>query len=425
MNVWGWFQRIGKSLARLLSGRQSASVAHDPLHHPGWGASIERVFQIYGNAERGAPAEMYDLFDDIVDRDLTLGGLTEARSDAITGCAVSIVPGADDADSQRAADEFREVWNELDTDALLEHQQHGTNFYGVAASESIWQFRRAERRFDPVDLIHPRARTFRIATEANPIIAGAAPDELLVQTGRYSYEVERMVPSKWIVTRRRGNAKRLARSGLMYSCTPYSLMKSHASADWFVFLKRYGIPFVEARISTWTDPEAVDTAQRGMASIGTDRGLISTESDKVKFNIHDGAAGSRTANSDVHQRFVHDRNLEMAKLWNGSILSSETGTGSSSYALAREHGGIRYSLLKRDSLRLCASIRRQLIVPWMLFNRRAGIAPLIVIHLNRVEDPTLAPKIAKDMNDAGAPVDSQQLYELTGFRPPAEERKAA
>ena len=404
---------------RQLQGRQSATAPHDPLHHPGWGVSIEGIYQIYRRAELGLPGDMYDLFDDIVDRDTTLSGLVEARADAITGCAISITPGAKDRHSMAAADEFREVWNALDQDALIEHHQHAVNFYGFAATEIVWTYRKAERRFDPVELIHPRPRTFRIATEGNPIVAGAAPDELLVRTGRYLYEVERMVSDKWIVTRRRHGSKRVARSGLMYACTPYSLMKSHASADWFVFLKRYGIPFVEARISDWTDEEAVNAAHEGLATMGTDRGLITTESDKVKFTIHDGAATSRQASSDVHQRFVQDRNLEMAKLWNGSILSSETGTGSSSYALAKEHGGVRYSLLKRDKERSSKSIRKQLIVPWMRFNGRAGEPPLLVIHLDRVEDPTLAPRIARDMKEAGAPVDPQQLYELTGFRAPS------
>jgi len=415
--------RLGGSIATLgrrLFGRQSASMPADPLHHPGWGVSIEAIYQIYRQAELGDPAAMYDLFDDIVDRDLTLAGLVEARSDAITGCAVSIAPGAKDRDSVKAADEFREVWNELDHDGLIEHQQHGTNFNGFAASEMDWDYRRAERRFDPVRFHHPRARFFRIATAQNPIVPGAMPDELLVRTGRYSHEVERLIPGKWIVTRRRGNLKLVARSGLMFPCTPYSLMKSHASADWFVFLKRYGIPFVEAKISAWTDDEAVFVAQQGLASMGSDRGLISAESDKVTFNIHDGAATARAANSDVHQRFVVDRNQEMTKVWNGAILSSETGTGSASYALAKEHGGVRYSLLKRDKERLSKSLRMQLAVPWMIFNRRPGVAPLIVIHLNRVEDPTLAPKIALDMKQADAPVDPQQLYELTGFRAPSE-----
>ena len=74
--------------------------------HPGRGASPDDIYMHYDRAELGMPGPMYDLFDDIVAKDLTLTGLVEAREDAVMGCTLSVSPGADDDDSRRRADEF-------------------------------------------------------------------------------------------------------------------------------------------------------------------------------------------------------------------------------------------------------------------------------------------------------------------------------
>lgn len=391
--------------------------------HPGWGANIESIVRIYRIAEQqGRPGPMCDLFDDAARRDPTLRGLVRSRRAALCSAPVSIRPGGQDDESIRAAEIFNSVWSDLPTQRLIRHHQHSKNFYGWAGTEIEWEWRPDEKRYDPVAFYHPRSRTFRIATEHNPIVPGAMPDELLVRTGKYEHDVARAIPGKWIFTRA-DDDDRVSTVGLMYACAFYGLFKTQGFGEWFLFVKRYGLPFLKVLIHDWADSAAHAAADDVIQKFGEDGGLKAPKNSMLDIEVIDGAQGSRNANGDLHQRIVGDCNSEMAKLWSGGALTSEVGrTGS--YAQAREHGNVRYELTVEDYQQIAESFREQMIRPWMRFNAIPGEAPHIKIHLQRVSDPAEAVDLAVKLDGIGYRVDSAQLSELTGLRiseKPAEE----
>jgi phage gp29-like protein len=407
------------TIPRDLLEPQAERRPHDPINHPGWGVTIDQVFRIYRQAELGRPAAQCDLFDDVGRRDGTLRGLVNSRRSAIAGRPVLVLPGAQDSGSMRIADMWSEVWDRLPRRAIVEHHQHGPNFFGWAASETEWAWNPwGDRRYDPIDFYHPRTRTFRIATEYNTIVADAAPDELLCRVGRYEHDVARMTPGKWIVTRRT-QTERVATDSLMYTSTLYTVLRNNGWADWFVFMKRFGLPFPKVTVDDWSDENSRRIALEIVRSFGEDGGVVVPKNAGVNVEIIDAAQMSRNATSELHQRFVGEANLELAKLWNGAVLASETGGGSSSYALAKEHGGIRFELLQEDATRLQSSLQEHLIKPWMRFNGldQAGVkAPKMLVFLTRVEDPEQAVKIAKMLAEIGVRVDPAHLLEITGLR---------
>lgn len=392
--------------------------------HPGRGASIDDIFAIYDKAELGLLRDLHDLYDDIADKDLTLSSLAETRAGAILGCKVVLSPGGPDPEDERLVREFSDMLDRhgIDFYDLVDHHQYSTLFYGYAATELIWK--RARGRYEIVAIVQPRSRSFRVATEINRWLDGASLDELLIQTDDYGTRFERLIPNKWLITRRMGRKKIIAHSGMMYQTSPMSAMKMDVSIDWVAFIERFGIPFPVATISSWNDERAAEAAERSIATMGTTHGLIVTENDGFRLDIHDGAAKARTANSDVHSRFAVFANIEMAKFWTGGYLVAEQGASAGSYAQAAVHGKREGNLTDHDKSRTVRSIRR-LAQIYRDVNELPGRLPNAALYPSQVSAGVNVPKMAKEMEEAGAPVESAQLYELTSFRPAKKERASA
>ncbi len=411
-------------VANVLGGLQMAQRPADGITHPGWGATFKSVQSLYLEAERGSPRRLYECYDDIANRDCSLLVAAERRADWLAGSDVVILPGGSDAASQAAAERFQARWSDLPTQRLIAHHAFATLFYGFAATEIVWVFENGE--YIPRRFIHPRNKHFRIAVRHGAHQPPDAElDELLVQTGPYYYQCARLIPGKWIVSRRRGWTKPLAHQALMYTSVPYAIMKSHGGFDWFSFLKRFGLPFAEARIHNWTDALAHQAADDILKNLGKTNGVKTSTSDKIELKLHDAVAASRAGTSDVHDRFVRFANAELSKLWTGGTLTGDTGDGGSSYALGKEHGNSAYQLVRGDATRLAASLRHQLIEPWMRLNSIPGKTPRAKFYIARIEHPALVPGIAKTLADAGVDYNHDQVRELVGLSAGKEQDREA
>jgi len=401
--------------------------AQDIFQHPGWSVTVNHIYQYRLLADAGDLCALYDAYDDLYGDGGTLAGLVDQRVGAIVGCEVTITPGEhrheQRAEAEENADAFREMWSRLDHRELIRWHQRNPLMYGFGNTEMIWDWVSARHQYEIVNLLHLRARFHRVATSSNPWIRGARPNELLVQTDESGSRFARLTAGKFLESRMQSYDMPLQRQGLMYQSAICAVMKRDALADWFLFISRHGLPFIEAEISSWTDPDAVAQARNALASVGTTKGFISATSDKVQFHIHDSIAASRSANSDVHQRFVQACDTENAKRWNGAALPTES-TGSGSYALAKEQGGVRFALVRDDKDRIEKALQDSMIRPWMAFNERTGPAPRVRIALARVDDPKGIVDIAEAMTRIGASVDHGHLHQVTGLPPGAGNERA-
>ncbi len=367
-------------------------------------------------AELGRPERMCDLFDDLIDRDLALGALVEGRVSALQGKPITVIAGGEDTDDKNAAAAFREVWSRLDIDGLIAWHQFSALVYGWAATELKWAWNPDDRRWDPVDLMHVRSRLFRVATEYQRIVPGAEPDELLVRVAPSSERVERLVPDKWLITRR-APYLRVTRAGLLHACARYTVLRTQSWAHWFAFLRRYGLPMLTIEISSWADPVQQAQAQEIARRWGEELALFTDANGKVKPGFVDAAASTRSASSDPQGRFADAIREEFTRLWTG-IPTGGKAAGVGDYHAIKSLAGIRADLLDADARRLAQSIRRGLIEPWMRLNDIPGEVPRLVIRLaERIShDPDRAVATAVQLQQLGYDVDPAQLEELTGLR---------
>jgi phage gp29-like protein len=405
-----------KAWVKATEGQGQPGGTAQLVQHVGWELTPEGIRAAFVAAEKGNPQAQCDIFDDVVERDHTLAALADHRTASLIGKYAQWVPGQQDDESAVAAAIFRrEVWPGIAASGLLERQLYHSLLNGYQADQLIWKFSRETRRVDPVGVQEFRPRDFLISTFMNPRVKAAHPDDLLLRRHPFDQIGEALYPGLWLVTKRTTTVP-LARAGLGRGSTWWSHIKMLGIADWGVYVRRYGLPFVMATIKDWTS-----TAERAMAAeilqrIGDDGGAIVAENSVTKIDFKDGAQGSRNAASDLHQRLASTCNEELTKRWYGAALASESGSGASSYALAREHGGLRFEIMAADAMRLSLSLG-QLAQTWMAVNDLPGAAPVLRFHLVRISDPKLFAQTAKIVSqELGIPIDQEQVLEYVGMR---------
>ena len=407
-------------MADTKSAQQSAGVVYDPIQHPGWGATIETVAQFFVQAQFGTVSGWVDLIDDTIRRDPTISNLVNARVSGITKATPEIVPADQSPEAIELADKFRARWDALDSFSAIAHHQRDPLSYGWAASEIIWAVDSDTGEAYPADLIHPRARTYQIAGMFNIHAKGTKPDEILVRTGPYMGQNARMIPFKWIESRERPSAPAVC-GGNGYATALYGVLKANNIAGWSVFIDRFGLPFVQATIDSWTDGAAVAVAKRALESIGSDNGIIIGKNDGLTIEAIDAVSASRSANSDIHGRYNTNANAELTKLWSGGSLTSEGGSSGATFALGREHASIRFELLESDAKRIQSVFDRDLIGAWMHLNEFDAPPPKLQLRFQRVSDPQTLVSIVKELAGVGYKVDPVQIQQLTGLRRSDEE----
>ncbi len=395
-------------------GRQAVTHGLIPPQNPADRANLERVAGIFAAAELGRPEQMCDLFDGLIGRDLSLRALVEGRVSALEGATVAILPGGPDRADKYAADAFQAIWNRLDTDQLIAWHQFSALVYGWAASEIDWAWDSDDKQWLPRSLWHIRSRLFRIATEYWRVVPGAEPDELLVRTGPSESTVARMVADKWIVTRGAPYWPP-ARAGLMHACARYAILRTQMWANWFAFLRRYGLPFLAVKISSWADEGQQAQARDILRRWGEDIGYIIDKNSEIEPTPVDVAASARSANSDPQARFTESLHEEFTRLWTGIPTTGSGNVGD--YHTNKTFAGIHQSVLRTDGNRVGRSLAKGLAEPWHRMNQVRGRPPRIVFGVGqKITDAEGALTAAERLNKIGFEIDPEQLEELTGLR---------
>ncbi len=326
--------------------------------------------------------------------------------------------------ASRAPTRFRAVWEQLDSQALIRHQQANAQLHGWAASEITWSYNPDTGRVDPVHLHHARCRDFYVATLYQPRVTGALPDELLVRATDLDFIGQRLIPGKWVITRRTHRVP-LAKAGLGRGSAMLALLKALGIADWMIWIHRFGLPFPVITVNNWADLNERAQAMAIIESIGQDGGAIKDGNAIKAIEFLDGIQMSRNTSSDVHQRLAQFVDLQLAKIWAGAALVTESGEGAHSYAQASAQMPRFDSRVLADTQRMERAIREQLIIPWWQVNNLPGVPARLKFHLVQPGDPREAAEVAAIMrNDLGIELSAAQMYEVTGYRSPSSPQDA-
>lgn len=373
--------------------------------HPAIGLTAEALIGMYREAERGYPVRQFDCFDDMIEIDGHLRGLIGGRVDAVAGCDWVVKPGRDDAPSRLAAEALDDhLRNRLAVKELFEHQLMAPH-YGLALTNIVWNH--VDGYVAPVELIHAAHRRF-----ASPDAKRAS--EIQLVKGDTQQDLEALTPGCWIVNRYRHRNPWAA--GLMRTAAWWAMFKRWSIRDWQVFAEMFGIPLVIGFYDEGAGEASRKALEDTIRLIGQDGYAVL--SDLVEIVIKETA---RSGDSSTLYPKIADRcDAEMSKLLAGSTTATDTGGSVGSYNLGSVHESRAYKLSLSDARGVELALRRDLALPFCVFNGFDRAAPPRV----RVQITRDSLERAKTLQIVGQIIelDADQLYEEFSLRVPAAGR---
>lgn len=381
-------------------GRQAE---HDSIldfpDHPGFGATPQRLKDIFAEAECGYPQRQVSLFRDLVENDGHLRGLIEGRINAVAGKGWVLQPGDTDTASKEGAHALSEYLATANVHELLWHQLE-YNFYGWAHSEIRWEFK--DGFFAPVWFDNAQHGRFIFPN-----------DKVRLLTRNHLADGEELIPGKWISSRARGS--NVARAGLLRTCAWFALFKRYAVRDWVIAAEKFGIPFLLGKYNANLSPEGRATLEEALRNLGSDGQAI--VEDLCEIEVIEGA--QRSGDGTLHSGLIALCEAQLSKTITGATLTADTGqSGDSSHALGKVHSGVRFDLIQNDAAMMAQVIRRYIGVPFMKFNGFPGKAPILKSQIAQEISQMARVEIQRKLHEMGLPLSRSQLYEDHAIEPP-------
>lgn len=413
-----------------LFGRVTYAAGPSPTRYgsyPGTALEPQQINNLQIMRNNGYPQLWVELCEQILERDGHLGGIYDTRRQAVADKPFRLHPSRrGDALAESVAKLQERMLDKIDLfDQAIEDLLSATA-YGYALSEIVWAWAnltiplpdgttRVLRLRVPqrIEWVHWKHLRFDRNTDEPYLWMDRGEDTL--------------APNKFIFHAAAGTGF-VERRGFMGACTWLSSAKRWSERDWLVYAKLFAIPNILGKFPDGDEHYEAHRAEYVQWLKNWGEGIPALLPDSLKTEISREPAGR---SNDVCGAIIGWANAEMSKRVLGSTLTVEIG-GQGAYAAADTHRDAPYVRSRTDARKLCATLRQQLLRPFLVVNQvelaaAYGVSAEDLIDANgqcsfRIERE-MAPKERHDIfagavNDLGLEVDEDQYRNEFGIDSP-------
>lgn len=373
--------------------------------HPAIGLTADLLMSFYRSAEFGAPIRMFDMFDDLIERDGELRGMLNDRNEDVAGWDFEIVPppGRQDKPSKIAAAALNEsLQSKIQFREFISHQLTAVPF-GFAPTNMMWDIE--DRIVVPTVFANIAQRRFGAPSQHR------SNEIWLIDGGKTTFEYIPLEPGLWAVSRYRGRNPYAA--GLMRSCAWWSMFKLTGFKQFQVWIDMFGLPLAIGYYEEGASPDSRQALEDAVRGIGQDGYAVLSALTELVIK-----ETSRGNDSSVHQQLVAMCDAINTKLITGGTLNTDvSSTGAGSYNAATVHKS-RLDAMKRHDARTCEEMfARDIGVPFIAWNGFDRAAPPRV----KIKIPWGDLQRAQTLEIIGqaVPLSKAQIYEEFNCREPA------
>lgn len=385
---------------------------------PGFGRSMA-VWSGYGAGDdspasflraAGAPyrgrAGLYQLFNEMEDKDGHLFSVLQTRKNGVLSRPRSVAPATQDAQGREVARFVEEALAAIpDFDGALLRLLDALG-KGLAVAEVMWK-RRDGRLV--IDAIRSRAQGRFVFGDDGRLALDDSPGAL-VGMG----ESSPVPPRKFLSLVFGARNECPYGQGLCEKAYWYYWFKKNNLKFWVAFNERFGSPTVVARYRPGATDEERDRLLEVIDSVRHDAGVAIPESVAIEL-----LEAQRSGSADTYRELADWCNDEMSKIVLGQTLTTTEGRRSGSLALAQVHDAVRNEYIESDARALMAVVNEQLI-RWLVdFNFGEGVAaPRWTIDTSKDEDLAEQMSVDERMIRLGVPLSPEYFYRRYGRSAP-------
>lgn len=369
----------------------------------------DRLSSLLRAADEGDGIEFLTLCAEMEEREPHYASVLGTRKQAVAGLTLQVESVSDEKTDLQVADAVREL---LRADAFSDLVDDLLDALGkgYSACEILWE--KDASRWWPSSYVWRDPRWFIFSRETDiPHIREGASTPTMNPPGKPLPAFKFIVhyPRLRTGARLRGGIARLA--SVSYMCKSYTLR------DWMAFLETYGHPLRIGRYGSSATKDDLAVLRRAVQSIGIDAAAMLPDSMRIEFEQPPNTTGG----DKLFQGMADWLDRQISKAVLGQTMTTDSG---SSRAQAEVHDGVRSDILQSDTKRLCATLNRDLVRPFVDLHfgtRRPGLYPKIYYPFGTSADiPTLADALSK-LVPLGLRVEQSVIRDRLGIPDPEED----
>lgn len=315
------------------------------------GLTPSRLASILQAAKEGDAVDFLTLAIDMEEREPHYASVIGTRKQAVSGLALQVESASDAAEDVKQADAIRDI---LRTDAFSELVDDLMDAVakGFSVCEIMWD--KSETLWWPAEFHWRDPRWF---------VFHRNTDQIYLKNGIAAIDPpgEPLAPFKFIVHYPKiRNGLKIA-SGIARLVAVSFMCKSYVLKDWMTFIETYGHPLRLGRYSPVASQGDIDILRRAVLGLGIDAAAVLPDSMKIDFEQPPNTTGGDKLFEGMGDWL--DRQVSKAVL--GQTMTTDNG---SSLAQAKVHEEVRQDILVADTKKLCASLNRYLVKPFIDLN---------------------------------------------------------
>ena len=341
--------------------------------YPSHGLTPQRLTSIFREADQGDVTRQAELFEEMEEKDLHLGGVLQTRKLAVTGLEWEILPATEnDAEATKIATAAREMMDYIENldEALLDMVDAIGK--GFSVLEIMWEIAEGMVWAKELEWVHQKRFTFntpkalleypRLLTDDEPVWG------------------EELPPGKFVVHKYRARSGTVSRAGLLRPCTWAYLFKNFDIKHWLVYNELFSVPMRVGKYKPGTPPNEIEVLKRAVFNLGVDAAAVVSETTMIEL-VESARKGDVASFRDF------------ADYWDKAESKAVLGHTGSTEGTPGKLGGedsakeVRQDLLESDAKALMKTVRFQILKPWVEYNfgPDKGV-PQFILHFEGEED---------------------------------------
>lgn len=379
--------------------------------YPSQGLTPGRLATIFKEADQGDVSRQAELFEEMEEKDLHLGGILQTRKLAIQGLEWDILPASDSPEDKKIATAATEMMEYIENfeDFLLDVLDAIGK--GFAVQEIMWEMSEGQVWIKDVDWIHQRRFTFN-----SPAALLTTPKLLTDEAPAWG---EDLPPNKFIIHKYRARSGAVSRGGILRPCAYMYLFKNYDIKDWLIFNEIFSVPMRVGKYKPGAGDPEKEALKRAVFNLGVDAAAVISDDTIIEI-----LESSRRGDAGIFENLAEFCDKAMSKGVLGHTGSAEGTPGK----LGNDDQAkqVRQDLTEADAKALMKTIKFQMLQPWVLFNYGPdkGV-PKFKFHFEAGEDLERVAKVygilVKEANFEGIPED--HIHERFGIPKAAEGEK--
>lgn len=371
--------------------------------YPSQGLTPQRLATIFKEADQGDVSRQAELFEEMEEKDLHLGGILQTRKLAVSGLEWDILPASDAPEDKKIADSAAEMVEYIENfeDFLLDALDAIGK--GFVVQEIMWEMSEGHVWIKEVNWVHQRRFTFN-----SPAAVLKTPKLLTDEAPAWG---EDLPPNKFIIHKYRARSGATQRGGILRPCAYMYLFKNYDIKDWLIFNELFSVPMRVGKYKPGAGDQEKEALKRAVFNLGVDAAAVISDNTIIEI-----LESERRGDAGIFSQLAEFCDKAMSKGVLGHTGSAEGTPGK----LGGEDQAkqVRQDLTEADAKALMKTIKFQVLQPWVLFNYGPdkGV-PKFRFHFEAEENLERVAKVygilVKDANFEGIPED--HIHERFGI----------